>query len=214
MRIENVDVQAQLESLADRVDRMLEGRQRPVVIAVDGGSGAGKSSVASWLARRLDAALISLDDFFAADIPDSRWDEFAVTEKRERVFQWERLRRQCVEPLLEGRPARWRAFDFASGLRANGTYGMEEEVNVQRPADVILIEGAYSAGPELADVVELAILVDVPEKERHSRLRERDGLLFANRWLRRWGEVESYYFDKLRRRNYFDVVLAVKAAGG
>lgn len=204
---------AQLEQLADVVDEILGSRQRPTVIVLDGGSGAGKSTVASWLAQRLDAAVIPLDDFFSADIPDFLWDEFSVEEKRTKVFQWERLRKQCIKPLLQGRPARWRAFDFESGMHPDGTYGMEYEVKEQGPADIILIEGAYSAGPELADIADLAILVDVPEEERHNRLRERDGLDFSDKWIRRWREVETYYFNELRPRSYFDVVLCVEDAG-
>ena len=205
--------QEQLEPLAEEVGRMLAGRQRPVVIALDGGSGAGKSTVASCLARRLNVAVIPLDDFFSAEIPDPQWDDFTVEEKREKVFEWDRLRKQCIEPLLQGRPARWRAFDFESGLRSDGTYGMADEVKEEAPAEMILIEGAYSAGPELADIVDLAILVDVPEEERHNHLRERDGLDFSDKWIRRWKEVETYYFNELRPRSYFDVVLCVEDAG-
>jgi uridine kinase len=201
------ELRNQLEQLAEEVGRMLADLQRPMVIALDGGSGAGKSTVALSLARKLGAAVIPLDDFFAADIPDRQWDRFTAEEKREKVFDWKRVRSQCIEPLLQGRPARWRAFDFESGLRPDGTYGMEAKVKQQAPADVLLIEGAYSAGPELADLADLAILVDVPEEERHGRLKEREGLPFSNKWITRWEKVERHYFEELRPRSYFDFVL-------
>jgi len=37
-----------------------------------------------------------------------------------------------------------------------------------------LIEGAYSASPKLADLVDLAIPVDVPVQERHVRFDGRE----------------------------------------
>jgi hypothetical protein len=59
-------------------------------------------------------------------------------------------------------------------LRPDGTYGTKREPIEREPAKVILIEGAYSAYPELADLVDLAILVDVPVGERHARLEARE----------------------------------------
>ena len=43
----------------------------------------------------------------------------------------------------------WYAFDFESGLRSDGTYGMKTDPVELEPANVILIDGAYSACPEL-----------------------------------------------------------------
>jgi len=197
----------EITALAAEINRKAAHLQRPIVVALDGASGAGKSTVASLLARRLDAALIPLDDFFAADIPDAQWDEFTVQEKRNNVFDWHRLRTQCIEPLLRGKRARWKAFDFESGLRDDGTYGMQDKPKIREPADVIIIDGAYSAGPELADLVDLAILVQVPKKERHARLRARDGFEFSQDWLRRWEPVEEYYFNNLRPRDSFHFIL-------
>jgi len=39
----------------------------------------------------MKSALIPLDDFFSADIPDSR-DQFTVEQKLRNVFDWKRLR--------------------------------------------------------------------------------------------------------------------------
>jgi para-aminobenzoate synthetase len=185
----------------------LRERQAPVVIALDGGSGAGKSTLASRIEKDLDAMVIPLDDFFAADIPDHRWDDFTVEEKLESVFDWDRVRHQAIEPLLEGRPARWHAFDFESGLRADGTYGMQADATEREPAEVILIEGAYSAAPALADLVDLAILVDVPIEEQQARLGSREDRDFLETWHRRWDPLERYYFHDVRPKGSFDLVV-------
>lgn len=189
------------------IRRLLSNRQAPVVVALDGGSGAGKSTLASLIKEQLDTALIPLDDFFSAHIPDDQWDGFTVEEKLRRVFDWDRVRHQVIIPLLEGQLARWRAFDFESGLRADGTYGMQSDVIQREPADVILIEGAYSAGPELADLVDLTILVDVPIERRHARLEAREDGDFLETWHRRWGRVEHHYFNHVRPRGSFDLVV-------
>jgi uridine kinase len=92
-------------------------------------------------------------------------------------------------------------------LRADGTYGMQDTVKQRSPADVILIEGSYSAGPALADLVDLTILVDVSVDERHGRLQKREERDFLRRWHRIWDEVERYYFTQIRSSNSFDFVV-------
>ena len=75
---------------------------------------------------------------------------------------------------------------------------------------MILLEGAYTAGPELADLVDLAILIDVPVEERHARQRAREDADFLEEWHRRWDPVESYYFTQVRPRSSFDLVVKLK----
>ena len=190
-----------------KVQRLSARKPGPFVVAVDGGSGAGKSTFASLLKNELDATLIPLDDFFSADIPDSQWDEFSVEERLNRVFDWRRLRENAIEPLLAGKPAKWHPFDFQSGLRPDGTYGMNVNPIEMSPAKVILVEGAYSAHPALADLIDLAILMDVPIEERHARLETREDKDFLAKWHQRWDSVERYYFNEVRPRNSFDLVV-------
>jgi uridine kinase len=192
------------------IQRLLSSQAGPIVVAVDGGSGAGKSILARLIQSQVDAALIQIDDFFAADIPDSQWGEFSVEERLRYVFNWRRLRESAIEPLLAGEPAKWYAFDFESGLRPDGTYGTQADPTERKPADVILLEGAYTACPELADLVDLAILVDVPVEERHARLEAREDEGFLEEWHRRWDPVESYYFTQVRPRSSFDLVVKLE----
>ena len=196
------------------IQQLLSGYNRSIVVAIDGGSGAGKSTLAFLIQSKLDTALISLDDFFSADIPDRQWEEFTGEEKLKRVFDWDWLRHQVIEPLLRGQTARWRAFDFEAGLRADGTYGMQDVPKQREPAEVILIEGAYSASSELADLVDLAILVDVPVEERHARLEAREERSFLERWHRIWDEVEELYFSQVRPKGSFDVVVSPELRAG
>jgi hypothetical protein len=43
-----------------------------------------------------------------------------------------------------GVSARWRAFDFEVGARADGTYPMRAEFTERHPAAVIVLDGAYA----------------------------------------------------------------------
>jgi uridine kinase len=207
MMVQNSDLVHACRKVIGEIQRLQLIRPGPVVIAIDGGSGAGKSTLASSIANELNAALIQIDDFFAADIPDDQWDTFSIKDRLNYVFDWQRLRNNAIEPLLAGEPARWYAFDFESGLRPDGTYGIKPEPNEREPADVILLEGAYSACPLIADLLDLAVLVDLPIGERHARLAAREDEEFLDRWHKIWDDVEEYYFTEVRPRESFDLIV-------
>lgn len=210
MKDSSEELPAASKKIIAQIQNLQSIKQGPLVVAIDGGSGAGKSTLASLLNQEIDIALIPLDDFFSANIPDSDWDKFTVVEKLKNVFDWNRLRKDVIEPLLVDKPAKWYAFDFQSGLRVDGTYGMEAMPKELLPANVIVIEGAYSSSPDLADLVDLAILIDIPIEERHKRLEAREDREFLEKWHQRWDEVEAYFFNQVRPKDSFDMVVELK----
>ncbi len=189
------------------VRRAAASGQVPLVVAFDGRSGAGKSSLASLVAKEASAVVVLLDDFFAASTPNADWDRMTVEERGVNVFDWTRVRTEAIMPLLAGRMARWHPFDFDSGPRADGTYGMKTEVIEVEPASVIVIDGAYSSGPQLADLVDLTVLVETSETERWARLTRREEAEFLAQWHARWTAVEDFYFSNVRPRSSFDLIV-------
>jgi len=96
----------------------------------------------------IDAALIPLDDFFSADIPDSQWDQFTVEQKLRNVFD-------CGCVLM---PLSLFSREVLGGMRLilNQSVRMEPmKWTANETSTVILIEGAYSASPK-HDLVDLA----------------------------------------------------------
>ena len=196
------------QTILAEIARRTDHSQAPLLIALDGGSGAGKSTLATLLERQMDAVVVPLDDFFAAHIPDWEWDTRSVAQRAQDVFDWQRLRAQALEPLLASQSARWHLFDFAAGLRADGTYALSEQSVERRPAPVIILDGAYSASPAIEDLIDLTVLVDVPVAERHRRLAQREDAQFLRRWHAVWDDVERYYFTQVRPVTSFDLVVS------
>lgn len=196
------------DQVVAEVYKLLSESNEPVVVAIDGGSGVGKSALADQIREVIDAVVVPLDDFYAADIPDPQWREFSAKEKFENVFQWERVQKEALQPLKQRNRASWYAFDFNSPM-PDGTYQLEEKLTVREPVDVILLEGAYSASPQLLDLVDLTVLVDVPVRERHARLAKRQDKEFSEYWHSIWDEAEQYYFGEVRPKNAFDLVVCL-----
>ena len=178
-----------------------------ILVAIDGGSGSGKSMLAAAVAAELEAVIVPSDDFFAAGVTDAEWDAMSPAQRAGAAIDWRRLRAEALEPLLAGRAASWHPFDFDAGVRFDGTYPMSTEVVTRRPTPVIVLEGAYSARPELSDLIDLAILVDVPSEERHRRLQSREEEPFRDAWHARWDVAEDHYFGHVRPPSSFDLVV-------
>jgi hypothetical protein len=85
--------------------------------------------------------------------------------------------------------------------------GLAADPIVAQPAPIVLLDGAYSARPELADLVDLSILVTLPDAVRRARLREREGEDYTSAWHAIWDEAEDYYFGTIRPPEAFDLVI-------
>lgn len=181
-------------------------KKSPAVIAVDGGSGSGKSTFVQQLAKQIKAVVISLDDFYSADIPNNKWDEYTTKEKLNKVFHWERLVTTAVKPLLNGDSASWTTYDF-SGIREDGTYRQWLDLQKIYPSNIIIIDGTYSASPPVIDFIDINILINVPIEERHKRLGNRESSAFLKEWHQQWDSVEDYYFNEIRPKEFYNLVI-------
>jgi para-aminobenzoate synthetase len=206
-KLSNID-DRYAEMIVAEIRRLMVGRETPVLVALDGGSGSGKSTLALSIAEALDAALIQSDDFFAADISDAEWDARTPEARAADAIDWRRLRAEALEALRAGKPAKWHAFDFEAGVRPNGTYAMRTDFVERTPSAVIVLDGAYSTRPELADLIDVSVLIDVPIDVRHERLAAREDKQFLAAWHARWDAVEEYYFTHVRPKSAFDLVVA------
>lgn len=185
--------------LADAIVGAGTGLGRPLLVALDGRSGTGKTTLARELALCTGGRHITADDFWAGG-PDDVWASLPPAERAERAIDWRRLRAQVLEPLRAGRPARWHTFDWQRGQ------GLSPQPLTCAPASVVVVDGAYSARPELADMIDLAVLVQLDERVRRARLAAREGEAFMCGWHGLWDAAEDHYFGSVRLPEAFDLV--------
>lgn len=189
--------------LTERISTLLTGRTTPLVVAIDGRSGVGKSTLAEAVADSVSAAVIIGDDFYAGG-DGAFWDAKTAAEKADHVIDWTR-QRPVLDDLRNRRSASWHPFDWEA---FDGS--LHRTPITAEPADVIILEGAYSARPELADLVDLRILIEIPEDVRWQRLIGREGDSYVEEWDARWRSAEDHYFGTVVPKEGFDLVLGAR----
>lgn len=184
-----------VEGLAAHVLHARRTLDRPFLIALDGRSGAGKSTLAAMLGERLKAGIVEGDDFYAGGIGLRRDSPEA---RAAACIDWTR-QRQVLKGLRAGRRVEWRAFDWEAfdGRLCHTPRKLA-------PSPFVIIEGVYAARPELADLLDLRVLLEVPPDIRKARLLAREGTLGP--WERQWLEAEDVYFRTIMPPERFDLV--------
>jgi uridine kinase len=187
--------------LARRLEAMARVSAAPLVVALDGRSGAGKSTLAAAVAVRTGARVIDGDDFYAGGTAEY-WDAMAAPQKVAHVMDWRR-QRPVLEDLRRRRAASWLRYDWDAD---DGSHSLQPVTCL--PGDLVILEGAYSARPELTDLVSLRVLLQTEDRERRRRLLSREGPDYRAEWEDRWAEAEDHYFTSVMPPTSFDLVLS------
>jgi uridine kinase len=173
-------------------------RTGPLLVAIDGRSGSGKSTLSRQLERLLDAAVVEGDDFYR-DLPDDRRRTIGAAQDATRFFDFERLQAEALQPLLDGRQARYHPYDWVAGE------GLSADLREVAPRPIVILDQVYSGHPLLRDLVDLAVVVVTEDARRLQRIAAR-GAANAS-WHALWEAAEVHYFTTVRPAGTFDVVV-------
>lgn len=171
--------------------------EQPVLVALDGRCGSGKTTLAARLAERFPASIIlHTDDYYlplAQRAPG--WEHTPCAN-----MDLARLRSEALEPLRAGYTAQYRAYCCGAGAyKAGGPLV---------PQPLVIVEGSYSCHPSLAKLYDLRVFVTCTPEEQARRLREREGeryAVFAARWI----PLEEAYFAKYSIEQMADAVVTL-----
>jgi uridine kinase len=159
------------------------GRTR--VIAIDGRSGAGKSSLAARLRRDLGAPVVALEDLYGGWNGLEHGIDLLVSE--------------VLEPLSAGRAARVPRYDWDA--RKWGAPWVLE------PPGVLITEGVGAGARRAAAYSSLLIWIEEPGPVRKRRALDRDGAAFTPYWDM-WAAQEDAMLAREHTPERADLVIA------
>jgi para-aminobenzoate synthetase len=154
------------------------------VVAIDGRSGAGKTSLAAAVAERLRAPVVSLEDLYGG------WDglEHGI----------DLLVAAVLEPLAAGATARVPRYDWVAGEWAPPA--------VLEPPDVLIVEGVGAGARRAAAFESVLAWLEVPAPVRRQRALDRDGPTFAPYWDQ-WAAQEDLMLARERTPDRADITI-------
>ncbi|MBO5755306.1 MAG: hypothetical protein J6R89_04530 [Clostridia bacterium] len=166
----------------------------PLLVAIEGMSGSGKSSAAAYLASCLDCHVFHMDDFF---LPLS-----AKTPERLAVpggnVDHERFLEEILLPLSRGEAFSYRPFDCARQTLA-------DPIEVL-PGPISIVEGVYSMHPSLRALYGMTVFFSVDREEQSRRILARNGAAMHRRFIEEWIPLENAYFAHAHPMESADLV--------
>ena len=184
--------------LFEKIDR-LSGKEA-FVIAIDGGSASGKTTLAEILKEVYDCNVIHMDDFFLR--PEqrtrARFDEVGGNIDRERFYE------EVVCSLNKNEPISYRRFDCSTQI-----LGGEVTLPLKK---LTVVEGAYSMHPAFGKYYDLSVFLDIKLEFQKERILKRNTSQLANRFFNEWIPLENRYFSGVDIKNRADLVLSILPA--
>ncbi len=156
-----------------------------VILAIEGGSASGKTTLAKMLEEIYGCTVFHTDDFFlqSHQRTSERYKETGGNLDRERFYD------EVIVPLKENKPVNYRRFDCK-------TMQLLPAVEIL-PQKLTVIEGAYSLHPYFGDYCDLSVFLKISKELQKERVLKRNPEK-ADRFFNEWIPLEQKYFSEMQ----------------
>ena len=186
--------------LLERIDTLLQAQNAPAIVAIEGGSASGKTTLAQLLQDLYGCTVFHMDDFFLRpeQRTPERFAEVGGNVDRERFLE------EVLIPLRQGQSVQYRPFDCSTQ-----TLKAPTEIS---PTHLTVVEGAYSMHPDLSLYYDLSAFLSIHPSHQRARLLKRNSPAFAKRFLEEWIPLEQSYFTLTHIKDRCSLTLPIEEA--
>ena len=183
-----------VDEIYKHIDELLQ-QKKTVVVALEGGSASGKTTLAKELEQRYDCNVFHMDDFFLRpkQRTKERFKEPGGNVDRERF--WE----EVIVPLSKGEIVEYRRFDCS-------TFTLQPPVTI-KPKRLTIVEGAYSTHPAFGRYYDFSVFLDIIPQVQKERILKRNGPEKMERFLKEWIPMEQKYFEVMDVKKRCDIII-------
>ena len=183
--------------LLSAIDRKLAEKET-VILAIEGGSASGKTTLAAKLKAIYNCPVFHMDDFFLR--PQQRTQQ-RLAEPGGNVDR-ERFLEEVLLPLRRGEEVAYRRYDCSTG-----TVCAPESI---QPGRLNIVEGAYSMHPLLAEHYDFTCFLTTKAEVQRKRILSRNGPEVGQRFFTQWIPLEERYFAAMDPAGRCDLILEVE----
>ena len=167
----------------------------PLLIAIDGRCGSGKTTLAARLQKEFQANLFHMDDFY---LPlDLRTPE--ILNQPAGNIDRKRLLQEVLLPLKSERPFYYRTYSHSPVPH------FSDPIKVH-PTKIAIIEGSYSCHPDFSDFYDYKIFLSLDKARQWQRLSNRETSKDLAGFAKYWIPMEERYFQTYQIQSKCDLV--------
>lgn len=180
---------SQYQPLYDLINDTLKSKSN-IILAIEGRSGAGKTTLASLLTEIYSSKIIHMDEFF---LPSNLRTKDRLSEPGGNIH-YERFVSQILPnlQLLKEDPATFRPFSYE--VFDCHTMNYKDFMPVITKEPLTIIEGSYCLHPNFRELYDIKVFLDISQNLQKERLLSRVGkeayMLFESKWI----PMEELYF--------------------
>lgn len=192
----NDSCKERFEPVVRAIEQLLEKKDNdPIVVAIDGKCGSGKTTLGYYLQKKFDCNLLHMDDFFLQNYQRT---EERLSEPGGNV-DYERFKEEVLEPLLSKKTVCYRIFNCM--IRE-----IDQEYEIT-PKRLNVVEGSYSQHPYFKHPYDLCVFLDIDPLFQIENIKSRNGLEKLELFQSKWIPMENKYFDYYKIKENSDIIV-------
>lgn len=186
-----------INEIKTAIDKLISSDKKTILIAIDGKSTGGKTTLGKYLSKIYDSNLYHMDDFFLQG--------FQRTKERMSEIggnvDYERFLKEVITPILEHKEVSYTPFDCS-------TFTLRYDKTLHLPHKRLnIIEGSYSQHPYFNNLYSLKIFIDIEDNKQLERLSLRENNDKLAKFIELWIPKENAYFKKYQIQEKSDIII-------
>lgn len=186
------------------IEELIRTDDDRILIAIDGKTGAGKTTISKFLHQKFGGNLFHMDDFY---LQKHQRTPGRLHEVGGNV-DYERFKEEVLTSLLAGETIHYRPFNY---------HTMDFDAKFARdipPKRLNIIEGTYCLNAYFGDPYDLKIFMDVDYKQQLENVIDREGTAELDDYIDKWIPKTDIYLERCHIREKCDIIIHYDAAEG